>query len=284
LHTNEKSSSQPEKNIQFNDVISILKKYNFDDIFLWLQVTSAHPSNQKYFARINLMNAFLLSIPSDQFKGATFLRDDCENLFNCLSKNHSSYFIPIEDYVPFDQFKLIPYFYEKRKYCFYYSIYESPFEELENFYNLYLKDFSGANIAELQTIESSFRVSLEFQTILLETVCKIEESKKSQEKVYIPSQEYYDAIGSLFKINKGHLSLLENMMTLRAGDFNLIQAKLADNPLDYNLFQTFKIETTKKQILFLSPCKINNFKQRQVRNCVRQFLLNKLPGCFVFLA
>jgi hypothetical protein len=279
LHTNEKSSSQLEGNTQFSDIINILKKYNFDDIFLWLQVTSTHPSNQKYYARIDLMNAFLLSIPSDHFKGTAFLRDDCEKLFNCLSKDHSSYFVPVEDYVPFDQLKLIPYFYEKRKYYFYYSIYESPYEQLENFHNLYLKDFSGDNVAELQTIKSSFRVSLEFQTTLLETVCKIEESKKSQEKVCIPSQDYFDAVGSLFEISQEHLNLLKNMPTLEAGDFNQMQSKLADNPLDYNLFQSFKIKTPKERILFLSPCihidVLYSFAYHLVKNAESKTIIEK---------
>lgn len=249
----EKLDCFSDEKAKFDDIIQILKKYNFDDLFLWFQVSSSHPSNQKYCARIDLMNALLLSIPSGEFEGNTFLRNDCGNLFSYLNKNYSSYFIPIEDFEPFDQLKLIPYFYGGEKYYFYYGIYESPFEELENFHNLYLKDFSEANIAELETIESSFRVSLEFQTVLLEKVTKIKESKKSQEKVYIPSQEYFNAVESIFEISQEHLSLLEKMTDLRTGDFNHMQAQLADKVLEYNLFQTFKIKTPKDRMLFLYP-------------------------------
>ncbi len=120
---NEKLVSLSDGEAQFDKVVDILKKYNFDDIFLWLQVTSTHPSNQKYFARIDLINALLLSIPSDQFKGITFLQEDCKKLFDYLDKNYGSYFVSVEDYAPFDQLKLIPYFYEKKKYYFYYSIF-----------------------------------------------------------------------------------------------------------------------------------------------------------------
>ena len=249
----EKLDCSLDEKTQFDDVINILKKYDFDDIFLWLQIAASHPSNQKYCARLDLMNALVLSILSDEFKGNAFLRDDCKNLFIYLDKNYNSYFVPLEDFEPFDQLKLIPYFYNGKKHFFYYSSYESPFEELENFHNLYLKNISGKMTVELENIESSFRVSLEFQTVLLEKVSKIEESKISQEKVYIPSQEYFDAVVKLFEIKKKNLALLEGMTTLNVGGFKQIQAELANKPLDYNLFQTFKIKTPKNKILFLFP-------------------------------
>ncbi len=142
-----------------------------------------------------------------------------------------------------------------------------------------MKDFSDTNIVELQTIESSFRVSLEFQTKLFETVCKIEESKNSQKRVYIPSQEYFDAVDSLFEINQEHLSLLENMPILKSGDFHHLQTKLADNPLDYNLFKTFKIKTPKERILFLSPCRhidvLYSFAYHMIKNSESKSVIEK---------
>ena len=239
--------------MKFDDIIKELEQYNFNDTFLWLQIAASHPPNQKYAGRFDLLNSLLLSIHPDAFANKTFLRTDCERLLNSLEENYGAYFVSIEDFVPFDQLKLIPYFYKGSKYYFYYSIYESPYEELENFENIYLKTNSDTVIPDLEAIRSSFKVSLEFQTLLLNAISPIEESKISREEVYVPSQAYFDAVMSCFEINQSHQTLLESMPTLNVGDFNSIQTELADKVLDYSIYDTFKVQSSNGKILFLWP-------------------------------
>ncbi|GAG65332.1 unnamed protein product, partial [marine sediment metagenome] len=97
---------------KFDDVLEKIKRYNFNDTFLWLQVAASHPSNQKYAGRFDLLNSLLLSIHPAAFANKTFLKTDCEELLNSLEEKHGVYFVSIEDFIPFDQLKLIPYFFE----------------------------------------------------------------------------------------------------------------------------------------------------------------------------
>jgi len=98
-----------------------------------------------------------------------------------------------------------------------------------------------------------YRLVIAFQTALLERVSGMEESQKTSDAVYVPSEEYFSAVGGLFEISEGAQSLLENVPALRAGDLNQRQGQLGGMILDYNLFQTYKIETPAGRTLYLSP-------------------------------
>lgn len=248
-------NQEMETKNEFYEIIEKVKEFNYLDIFLWLQVVAAHPSNQKYGARLDFLNSLLLSVQSTDFKGKVFIQKDCERLFDYIANNYSSLFIGVEDFKPFDQLKLIPYFYKGRRYYFYYSIYESPFEELENFQKLYLNNLSDNDNTELKALESYFIVSLEFQSALLEKIIQIEESKKRVEKIYIPTQNYFNEIVNYFEISKDTLAKLENMINLNIGDFNSIQSKLVNLILSYDLYETFKFKTSDGKMFFLWPGK-----------------------------
>lgn len=242
-----------DKQILLNPVIENLKQYNFKEIFLWLQITASHPSNQKFAGRFDLLNSILLSIPTCDFINNKFNRASFENLFLLLEDEYEALFINIEDYEPLDQLKLIPYYFEGKKYYFYYGVYESPFEELENFDNVYLKNCVEKDSLIFKTIRSIFKVSLDFQTSLLDSIVKLQESKIVQDKVYIPSQDFFNNIVKFFKIEQKYLKTLKEMPKLKSGDFNCIQQELSNKILDYNIYDTFIINSSDNETFFLWP-------------------------------
>ena len=112
----DKLREKPDKPIQFDSIIETIRQYNLADTFLWLQIVASHPSNQIYAGRFDLLNSLLLSLPHTEFANKPFSRADCCELLKLLNDNYGERFVSVEDYEPFNQLKLIPYFFEGAKY------------------------------------------------------------------------------------------------------------------------------------------------------------------------
>ncbi|MBN1796454.1 MAG: hypothetical protein JW804_07260 [Sedimentisphaerales bacterium] len=197
------------------EIIQELKKYNFDDLYLWLSVVSIHPSNQNYGLRIDLLLGLLLSIPSEDFKGQKFGRNECCSLVNSYWELTNPYFISLEDFNPFNQLDLIPFFWEQNRYYYFYGTYERPHEYLKTFSDFYCR--SGTTSKETESIRMYLKISLEFQTLLLKKIFANKESKQQSDKFYVPSESYYNSLSTCFIIQNKSKKYFKDMPPFKTG-------------------------------------------------------------------
>lgn len=194
-------------------IIQELKKYNFDDLYLWFSIVSIHPSNQNYGLRIDLLLGLLLSIPQEDFKGQKFGRNECCSLLNSYWELTNPYFISLEDFNPFNQLELIPFFWKQNKYYYFYGTYERPHEYLKAFSELYCK--SDTTSKDFEYIRTNLKTSLEFQTLLLKKIVVNKESKQQSDNFFVPSESYYDSLSTYFIIQQKNKKLFKNMLPFK---------------------------------------------------------------------
>ncbi len=274
------------------EIIQELKKYNFDDLYLWFSVVSIHPSNQKYGLRIDLLFGLLLSIPAGDFNGQKFGRDECCNLLNSYLELTNPYFVTLEDFNPFNQLDLIPFFWEQNCYYYFYGTYERPHEYLEIFSEIYCKtDFISE---ETERIRKYLKCSLDFQTLLLKKMLTNEESKQQSDKFFVPSESYYDDFSPCFIIeekSKKYFTAMVPFKTISSANpetlmnsimtstfFDSLFVKSAKN--DYMLWPSGHIEAVyrlSKNIVDKVPEQeiLLTSKQRKLRRICSQFFTIK---------
>lgn len=189
-----------------------LKKYNFDDLYLWFSIISIHPSNAKYGLRFDYLLALLLSIPINDFEGKKFGRKECCDFIAFYKNNTFEYFSSLEDYEPLSQLDTIPFFYNKQKYFFFYGTLEHPYECLKTFNELYC--CSEIPQKERENIRTILECSLDFQTFLLKKILSIKESKNTSDDIIVPSNSYYNALYKYFFINKKYMKYFKDMLPL----------------------------------------------------------------------
>jgi hypothetical protein len=212
-----RENMQPNKmigEVNFSSIRNWMQNYNPRELLLWIQTIAVHPANMRFQIRFELLLGILFSIPPEKFKGNTLAREDVENLIQDFGKDFSRHLLPVEDYQPFDQLKLIPYFFKKRKYCFFYGALERPYEFLGLFGSLYLANNNGTDCNELSLLESLFVMSLEFQNHLLEKLSHNEEAKIGSEHVYVPTREFFDEVSPFFEIDSHHMDGLGGLSVI----------------------------------------------------------------------
>lgn len=95
-----------------NNVKTWMSEYNPSILNKWISVISIHPSNQAFLSRFEFLLVILASIKIEEFKNK---KPDYQvfSLFISKFKEESdSLFLRVEDFIPFSQLKLIPYFFE----------------------------------------------------------------------------------------------------------------------------------------------------------------------------
>lgn len=191
------------------DLIDKFKQFNKKEMYLWLIVSAIHPSNQKFIIRYELLIYTLLSIPEDNFSNKSLSRRKFEHFIQWLEKKYSQSFFLMEDWEPFEQTQLIPIFFEKKRYYFFYGASERPYEAIKQFQEILFTN----NTTELEDIKKEFLLSLNFQTEILELIIKDQESNLKTQRMYIPTLKFFNRYFDIFKIKTINKKYLHNTKT-----------------------------------------------------------------------
>lgn len=231
--------------MQKDEIFNWMKKYNFKQLLMWIQVTAVHPNNQLYQLRFEYLLACLLSIKPSEFLQEPLDSKSFEKFIFNYFKRVDRQFAHLEDFEAYNQLKLIPYFYNGEKYYFFYGALERPREFIEKFDWMYLK-IDIDNVIQ-NNLEELFKASLSFQTDLLEAIASNSESQISKKSLYVPSEEYLDLISKHFycaNVDKSHC--------IFSGDFkdSLMQANNTECSV---LFDKLFIKDTDGEAYFIIP-------------------------------
>ncbi len=285
----------------FSMIKEWMQKYNPKELFLWIQTTAIHPTNQIYQIRFELLLGLLFSIPVKQFKGDAITRDEYRSFIEHFEDDFSRYFLMLEDWQPFSQLKLIPYFFDRKKYYFFYGQLERPHEFLQQFENIFFLTKYQETYGELSQLKKLFVLSLQFQTNLIEKISTLEESKIEAQTIYVPSQAYFAEILPFFEIEPQKLYLFEGLLIIETGALQTTEEEILSKCLDIELFKTFHVrldgrsyflipqlhleilykianktilESTNKELLTLLIHK--NFVSRVQKSCIRFFTIRNI--------
>lgn len=226
--------------MNFSFITNWLKNYNIRELFLWIQTTAVHPANQLFQIRFELLLCLLFSIRPEKFRNKDLTRDQFENFIEDFDKRFSHHFHAVEDWKPFNQLKLIPYFLNRGKYYFSYGNLERPYEFLRQFENLFLIDKDEDTPSEFLVIKKMLTLSLEFQSRIIERLTKIDEAKIKSEKIYVPTQAFFNEISLMFTIDPQQLSIFECLSILQPGAFKDTRKGIYGS-YDPELFSTFHV-------------------------------------------
>lgn len=260
-----------------------MKQYTPEILMKWIQTCSIYPGNQKYQLRFELLIAIILSMKEDEFQDEKLGYDDFkEFVTNFKDKtNH----IAVEDFYIFDQLKLIPYFYRKRKFFFFYGITERPYESLRVLDWIFLLPHQSPS-SELSNVQHLFLQSLIFQTRLLIDL-KQEFANKSYnlDEFQVPPQEFLEKFCSHFLIPR---SVSNENFVLKFGESSFETLEDLKKLKEGNYFKHLFIKTSKDQYfilpqlhlellpsLFLDVIKnssdIENLNSSIIRNLISRF-------------
>jgi hypothetical protein len=182
--------------ITISKLVDKIKQYDARFFFEWLSIIALHPSNQKYLVRFELLITAFFSIEKESFTNEKKSRKNISDFFEEIRIEFDSMFRIVEDFVPFEQNKLIPLFLNGNRYYFYYGLIENPYTRLKVLSNAIVSLDAGAHNS-LRELQTQFLISLRKQTEILEELVKHKESKVEEEKVYIPSQDFFNRLSKL---------------------------------------------------------------------------------------
>jgi hypothetical protein len=144
-----------------NDVKTWMSEYNPSVLYKWITVISIHPSNQKFQIRFEFLLAILASINSEHFKDKELDYQALNGFIFKFKKMTDSLFFRVEDFTPVSQLKLIPYFFEKKKYYFFYGQLERMYESIRILEKIYI--YETEDYPELILIKELYKQILNYQ-------------------------------------------------------------------------------------------------------------------------
>jgi len=180
-----------------SEIVKWMKKYNVLDILKWIMCTSIHPNNILYQIRLESLLAYTLSIKAGDFGGVELSREEFVKFIDVYYVETDGEYTQLEDFHPFDQTQLIPYFYEGEEKFIFYGALERPYEFIEKFEYLYIK-----SKYKLDNVREIFEESLNFQTALLKEIMAQDESFIKIPEIYIPTLEFVNLIWKYFRISQ----------------------------------------------------------------------------------
>ena len=235
--------------VLINSLKDWLYEYDPLELYKWIVILSIHPSNQKYQTRFEFLFAILISCESEEFKRKEI---DYGNLTDFISKfkeDTDSIFFIIEDFHPYSQLKLIPYFYNREKYYFFHGQTERTYELLRILEKIYILNIDEDH-PELSLIRELFIQMLKYQTTMLTKLVNIDESNVKQELgIYMPSLNFFNEMEDIVKVEEEKIldsrftlelgTIEEDLVTgfnkiLYGGFFNKFYVKLSE--IEYSLF------------------------------------------------
>jgi len=200
--TNEKNDlriprKQPDLNEMNLFIISEFKQFNFEELFLWISVTSIHPNNAKYQVRFEYLMVILLSLEESEFEHQSLTRLDFIAIMDNFIRKFSLIFMSNEDFEPFDLLKVIPLFFGKEKYYFFQGAEERTYEMWKSLENCYV---SNNSLNRDIGYENFYLFSLRVQSKIIEKLLELKESEKNSTSIYIPSDRFFTLLKPLFEI------------------------------------------------------------------------------------
>jgi len=214
-------------------------EYDPVNLYKWIFILSIHPSNQLYLARFDFLLAILTSIKPNEFKKTKFDYKSFSEYINEFKENSDAYFFYSEDYIPFSQLKLIPYFFERNKFFFFYGQSERPYELLRNLEKIFI--FDTRDYAVFLLMRGIFIQVLNYHTSLLKKLCEIEESKVVlKDNIYLPSPSFYNQIEDLILIKEQEI--LDSRFTHEIGSSKKNIAKNLEQIIYGNFFKDIYIK------------------------------------------
>lgn len=226
-------------------------EYNPLEIYKWIVILSIHPSNQKYQTRFEFLLAILISCENKEFKRNEM---DYRNLSKFISKfkeDTDSLFFRIEDFHPFSQLKLIPYFYDREKYFFFYGQTERTYELLKILEKIYIFN-TNEDHPEFSLIKDLFIQMLKHQTTILTKLVKIDESTIKQEPIiYVPSLNFFKEIENLIMIKEE--SILDSRFILELGTIKRGLETEFDKILYGGFFNKFYLKLSDTEFTLILP-------------------------------
>ena len=235
--------------VLINSLKDWLYEYDPLELYKWIVILSIHPSNQKYQTRFEFLFAILISCESEEFKRKEI---DYGNLTDFISKfkeDTDSIFFIIEDFHPYSQLKLIPYFYNREKYFFFHGQTERTYELLRILEKIYIFNINEDH-PELSLIRELFIQMLKYQTTMLTKLVNIDESNVKQKSgIYMPSLNFFNEMEDIVKVEEEKIldsrftlelgTIEEDLVTgfnkiLYGGFFNKFYVKLSE--IEYSLF------------------------------------------------
>ncbi len=115
-----------------------MSEYDPSVLYKWIMISSIHPSNQKFNIRFEFLLAILSSMNIEDFKKNKLKYQTLNSFISKFRKDTDSIFFRVEDFSPISQLKLIPYFFEKNKYYFFYGQLERMFESIRILEKIYI--------------------------------------------------------------------------------------------------------------------------------------------------
>ena len=99
-------------------VVLWMKKYSLSEILKWIQCTCIHPNNQVYQIRFEKLLCLLMNIDIGEFEGASLSRTIFNDFICKYYDSSNDEFLFMEDFIPYDQRKKIPYYINEKKNTF----------------------------------------------------------------------------------------------------------------------------------------------------------------------
>lgn len=267
-----------------NDIKNWMKKYNLKDILTWIEIIAIHPSNQIFQTRFEFLIAVLLSIKLEEFQNNSLNYKLINSFMHDFEVKSSGFFI--EDFTPFDQLNLIPYFFQGNKFYYFQGLTGRTYEILKKLERIYIfqdaPDFSEFNI-----IKSILIQILNFQTNLINNLKNLQESKKQSKNIYVPTLNFFSVFEPLLKIKKE--SVLDSILVLKVETLREDISKIYNKIINGNYFNGLYIQASDNEFFFMLPqaqveilfsifknIVIKSLKREQISNYIGANLLRHL--------
>jgi len=218
-------------------------------LYKWIEILSIHPSNQKYQTRFEFLLAILTTIKYEEFKKKNLDYGKLCEFISKFKQDTDSLFI--EDYYPFSQLKLIPYFFKRKKYYFFYGQTERTYELLRILEKIYIFK-TNVNYPELKLIKKLFIQVLKYQTKILKTLVQIKESNKRNESgIYFPTIRYFKSFEKLIMIRNEEI--IDSRFILKIGAIERDLVNNFNKILNGDFFSDIYLKLSDSEFTLISP-------------------------------
>ena len=231
-----------------NETIKWMKKYNPKDILTWIEVISIHPSNQIYQIRFEFLIAILVSIEPNNFQNNALSYNVIKKFIQDFEKKSNGLFI--EDYEPFSQLNLIPYFFQTQKYYFFYGLTGRIYEILKKIEHIYIFQDSP-DYPEFKIFKSFFIQILDFQTQILKILKPLQESKIQTDRIYVPTLKFYKILEPFLKIKPE--SIADKRCILKFGRKIENTSNFHQKLFNGTYFKSVHIQVSKNEFYMILP-------------------------------
>jgi len=226
-------------------------KYDPSILYKWVTILSIHPTNQIYQIRLEFFLAIMTTIKVEEYQNEKLNYGEFSSFMQKFKEHTDSLFFPIEGFIPFSQLKLIPYFYEKEKYYFFYGQIERMFEQLRILEKIYLLD-TDTKYPELLLMRGLFKQVLKYQTRILNKLIQIEGSRQElKSQMYVPTNTFFKEFEDIILVSSNEI--LDSNFIL---EFNSNRNELKDkfkHIVDGTFFNSLYLKSSNTDFCLVLP-------------------------------